>query len=217
MTDIIKFFAQVIVFVFGLFGGFLLKITPPQDDELKFALGISQMTALLILIAISVLTARRFVKNRNIIIKRWTVLAIIFGGIFLASSFFYKWNFDRHTIRHSKLGENFIRGTVMQNEASKICDSVNKDGEECISYLVNEYYTVPQIVDQYKIWDRGSVLDKKYLLFVNYVLMVIFFSSALFALIEIYQKYIQEKKPEKPKPGKKKDNSKPENEENADQ
>jgi hypothetical protein len=192
MKVVLKYAIEIVIFVFGLFGGFLFKITPPQDEALGFTLGISQMLTLLLLLAIAVLTSRRFVADRNKTIKAWVFFAVLSLAAFIVVAFLYKRDLEKHSFR-LPYGNVVIRTDQLTKDAADWCaEHKFSSAEECLQKIVQKRFTLEDITEYHRLWDEPSVLKARSKLYRGYILLVAFFCISLFSLVEIFDKYIRE-------------------------
>ena len=186
---IIKTAAQVIAVLFGLFGGFLLKVAPPSyDEDIQMAIGITQFVSLLIFLFLSVILnqyAKKGKRKSQLVLKIWLGLVGLFIIVFVWSSISYYKRFDELTVWHSVFKTRFVRGAELTNEAQEECKSRKIDSQSCESELLYDYFNYDEIAFENRLWTKQSVQRSKNSLFNNYLTLIISLSGALFALIEI--------------------------------
>ena len=114
--DILAKGIQVVTFLFAGFGGFLLMVAPPGDPG--FAVGISSILALFVLLFISATTKN---YNQKFLKKIWLGASLLFFVIALVSAIIYKDNLKRSTFSYppeNPLAQH-IGGTVLTPVAEK--------------------------------------------------------------------------------------------------
>jgi hypothetical protein len=186
---IIKTTVQVILLFFGLFGGFLLNIAPPEyESNLKFAIGFAQFISLVIFIFISVflhIYGKKNVKRSALVVKIWMSIAAVFIIIFIFWATKYQSIFNRLTIWQSKWEMRFIRGEALTDDAKQVCSDEKQRASNCENFLLYRYYNSDEIAYQNALWTENSVQRSRNILFTNYIILIIALSGGLFSLVEI--------------------------------
>ena len=73
--DFLIYGIQVVTCLFGAFGGFLIKVAPPDQTNVKAIVGTTEFLALIILLIIKAVSRTSASKNQN---KRWLSVGILF-------------------------------------------------------------------------------------------------------------------------------------------
>src|SRR5437899_5651149 len=91
-TSILEWAVKIVTFLFGMFGGFLTFIAPPEEANSRFAVGLSSSLVLVILLLISALVQKpRSSKSR----RKWLAVAITFSVLAVVTSLAYWWDLTR--------------------------------------------------------------------------------------------------------------------------
>lgn len=180
---------QIIIFVFGAFGGFILKVSPPDHaNGLPLANGMVQFGALIMLLAAAA-AVRSFMFKGNRIqtktVKIWAIVTGVFIALFLLMGVIYYNHMTDFTVYQGKWDERFIKGKSMTARSLEICaEEKRSDPEDCESFLLNDYYSSDEIAFQHRLWKAAEVNDRKKTLFRDYIIMILSLCTALFSLVE---------------------------------
>jgi len=169
---------EVVIFFFAAFGGFLKNIAPPEEVDSTFAIGISSICTLFILLLISSMI-RRKQSNENEQ-KKWVFCSLIFFVITIVLSIFYKMNIDLLTFPFPPESPKayYIAGyelTTLAEEYKK------KYPLKTISEIVDEHGGLPY---RDLVWTAYSIRHAKLILLVNYLCLVLSTATMLFCLTE---------------------------------
>ena len=168
---------QVTTFLFAAFNNFLMNITPPGETESRFAVGISSLLALFILLFISAISMN---QPRKRLRKIWLTTSVIFFAVVVIASYIYKSNLDKLTFSFPPGSQKLehIAGTTLTPEA------MNYQKE-------HPFKTASEIVADYgglafieRVWTRDSIQRAKMILTINYVLVVLSIAAMIFSLTE---------------------------------
>ncbi len=168
---------QVITFLFAAFNNFLLNIAPPGEAESRYAIGISSMLSLFVLLFISAVSKN---QSRTRYRRIWLSASLLFFIMTLISSVMYKSNLDKYTFAFPPESQKaeYIAGTTFTPEA------INYKRENPLktqSELVADFGGVAFIE---RIWALDSIRRSKLILTINYVIVVLSLASAIFCLTE---------------------------------
>jgi protein-S-isoprenylcysteine O-methyltransferase Ste14 len=168
---------ECIVFIFGAFGGFFLKIAPPDELKLNFPVGISSFLSLFMLLLIGSLS-RKYPDKRYS--GRWYIVSIACMLVALAFSLAYYRNYKNYTFGFppDNPQTRYVQGRQLTQKARDYMKS---------AHITN----IAQVVDDFggpgsrsEVWEGPSIDAAGTILLVNYVLLVFFFMTALFSLTE---------------------------------
>lgn len=168
---------QVVTFLFAAFGGFLLKIAPPEGTESRYAVGISSFAALFVLFFISAVTKKQVhVRYRNF----WLTTSALFFLIALIASLFYLSNFDKMTFVYPPGAQQakHIAGTELTPDAARY---LKENPFKTPSELVAAYGGLAYVD---RVWTRESIRKSKIVLTINYISIVLGISTMIFSLTE---------------------------------
>ncbi|HWI93205.1 MAG TPA: hypothetical protein VNT20_18130 [Flavisolibacter sp.] len=187
-VGVLKNAIQIIITLFASFGGFLLKIAPPNGAAVKLPLGIAQILSLALLLYLSafsvyslVLNKKRFKRNY----RSWLIACSMLLLATTASSFGYFDNYQRLVIKVPNWDTTFIRGQLTQ-DAIKTCSDEYKihDVDRCENTLLGDYYTIDEVVEG-RLWSKDSMRRSEMKLLIWYIGFVVFLSGAIFSALEL--------------------------------
>ena len=165
---------EVITFFFAAFGGFLLKIAPPEETKAPLAVGVSMLVCLVVLLGVAAMAkGSDFALHK----KRWLIAAGVFLAVGLVGTPFYKWNTDRLVFGYPPENPTSWRvaGTEMTEHAQrKYGDKRMSNGEILL------YYTGRSE----RVWTARSIRKAELILLLNYLSMTVGFGGAIFCLTE---------------------------------
>nr|WP_319393426.1 hypothetical protein [uncultured Desulfobacter sp.] len=168
---------QVVAFLFAAFGGFLLKIAPPGGITLHFAVGISSIASIFILLFItSVMKNQPQISYR----KFWLSISAVSFFVVMGSSLLYFLNFSQMTFTFPPGSEEFryTSGTILTPSA---VDYLKENPLKTISELVADFGG-PAHAEL--IWIRHTIQRSNFILILNYIFVLLSVSTMLFCLTE---------------------------------
>jgi hypothetical protein len=168
---------EVVTFFFAAFSSFLIDIAPPGETDSRFAIGISSIFMLFILLFISATTKK---QRREKMKKIWLLVSIVFFISSIVSSFVYKSNLDSLTFPYppEQKKAEYIAGADMTPEAQRYHeDNPLKTPSEILAAFEG-----PASIE--RVWPKESLNRAKMILTVNYVIVVLSFATMLFCLTE---------------------------------
>lgn len=161
---------KVIAALFGLFGGFLLKIAPPLDFGI-FINGFAQMICLLVTLYI-------FRKNKSgkLFLKRAFLLSAI---TFILLGFIYYWQYTKIIVNFKR--EKIIKGITLTGKAIAYCNSIDIDtihaAKECEEKAVDTFQNYSHYT-KYTIWKNFLFNEIKmmslYILMLSSLIIAVF-------------------------------------------
>lgn len=168
---------QVVTFLFAGFGNFLLDIAPPGEGDQSFAVGMSSLLALFVLLFISAST-----KNhpRERMQKIWLTASVVFFVIAIGSSLLYQANLNKFTFPYppGSLRAEYIAGKVMTPAAENyLREHPGMSPELMVAAFGGLAY-----ID--KVWTSESIRKVKTILTTNYIILVLSVAIMLFGLTE---------------------------------
>jgi hypothetical protein len=168
---------QVVTFLFAGFGNFLHNIAPPAEGDPSFAVGISSLLALFLLLFISAIT-----KNfpRKPLKKIWLATSLLFFVIALISSVAYKANLNSLTFHYppeNPLSEH-IAGKVLTPAAQEYWQ------EHPLKTPAEIVAAFGGLASIERVWTRESIERVKSILLINYIVVVLSVAIMLFGLTE---------------------------------
>lgn len=107
--------ASAVTFLFTMFGGFFLKVAPPEEIDARFAVGITSFCVLIALLIVSSINPRRSQKRT----KFWLRIAGMAALVGIIAGCVYKYSLDRFTFAWPPLSKNqsFVAGSVLTPRA----------------------------------------------------------------------------------------------------
>ena len=180
---------QIIIFVFGVFGGFILHVSPPDHSNgLPLANGIVQFGALIILLGAAAAVRSFMFTGKRIIaktVKIWFCITAFFAILFITMGMVYYNHMTDYTVYNGKWEERFIKGTSLTPYSLGVCKKLNKlNLQECENFLFNNYYASHEIALENLLWETDGVNGHKKILFRDYIFMILSLCTALFSLVE---------------------------------
>lgn len=166
---------ELITFLFAAFGQFLLKIAPPDSRPVSFAIGISSLLLLGILLLISSITKRRKTKNVK---KVWILVSVLLLLTSAISGFAYKSKLDNNTLVFQSQSKEYIYviGNTLTDDARSYLDSVSLSNKTLL-----EHFGIDRINE---VWTEKSIHEARFQLNTLYTLFVLSICSAIFCIIE---------------------------------
>lgn len=168
---------EIIVFIFGAFGGFLKNVAPPGEANARYAVGISSMLALCVLLFISSISKGQPKQKFK---KRWLTAAGVLFGVAIVAAFAYRWNIDRLTFPFPPESRtaDYVAGTKLTELAKGFLEE-------------NPGLTRSDLVDKFgglamreRVWTAKSIREAKMVLTINYVLVTLSLTATVFCLTE---------------------------------
>jgi hypothetical protein len=162
---------EVVGILFAAFGGFLVGIAPPQDADARFAVGISSFFALIVLLFVSSLSAKKYRKV-------WLTVAMVSFALTVAAAYYYKSNYNSLTFSFPQTEGRHVAGTYLTPEAQK-----ERDKNPSISNmdLVAGFGGLPYATS---VWPEAAINAAKNKLVFSYVFLVTALALSIFALTE---------------------------------
>jgi len=175
--EILSRSVEVVAFIYAAFGGFLQNIAPPEEANARYAVGISSILALCVLLFISSVTKGQPKRKYK---RRWLTAAGVLFAVAIAAAFAYRWNIDRLTFPfppESRAAE-YVAGTELTSLAKELLEE-------------SPGITTSELVDRSgglamrgRVWTEESIRVAKMTLSVNYVLLTLSLATVLFCLTE---------------------------------
>ena len=174
--NLLAAFIEVVVFLFAAFSGFLSNIAPPVHPTISYAVGISSFFVLIILLIISALAKKKDPrKNRGSWIKAGVVAFIVA----LPVGLIYPWTLSKLTYTYPPPPDKAIAWRVNGWELTTQAQQFIQENPGRYSPAQLELN-----LEYEDIWTEGSVSKAKVILMVNYTLLVMSLSIAIFCLLE---------------------------------
>jgi hypothetical protein len=168
---------EIIVFIFAAFGGFLKNIAPPEEANARYAVGISSIMALCMLLFIRALSKDQPKQQFR---KKWLWAAGILFGVAVIAAFAYLWNIDRLTFPFppGNRTAEYVAGTKLTKPAE---DYMKEHLMTTKSVLVDQF---GGLANRELVWTVFSIRCAKILLTMNYVSLILAMSAMIFCLTE---------------------------------
>ena len=168
---------QVVTFLFAGFGDFLFKVAPPGEADSSFAVGISSLLTLFVLLFISAVTKN---YNQKVLKNIWLSSTLLFFITTMASAAIYKEKLTAWTFSYppETPQAQYISGTVLTSMAEEY---KFKNPQKTVAEIVAAFGGLASLE---RVWTRDSIGYAKEILTVTYVLMVLSVSFMLFSLTE---------------------------------
>lgn len=163
----------IISFIFAAFGGFLKDIAPPEEAHAKYAVGISSMLVLCLLLFISALSQHKPQKKFK---NQWLTTSIITFIFTIIFSFTYYWLSLKYTFRYDS--ENIVAGSILTQKAQ---DYIKIEPKDDNSELL---YDFGGVENRTQVWTNSSIIKVKMLLTTTYIMLVLSLSTTIFCLTE---------------------------------
>jgi hypothetical protein len=166
--------AQVITYLFAMFGGFLKNVAPPQGEG-KFAVGLASALALLLLLLFTAFARGRSSHRR----RAWLAVAVVLALLALASGLFYRSRHDDLTFVYPPGGsERYIGGAEMR----PLARAYQQAHDTSASQTVEDSGGLENID---KVWARDAIERATTLLVSSYLVLVLTLAGSLFCLTEM--------------------------------
>lgn len=180
--DYIKRGFQIVSFLFSAYGGFLIKISPPDCiNGFSFTTTVAMIISFLIfLFCSSILMPKQIVRRKQYFKK----LIIIMICTFIIAIVTYFTLFKMYVVKNEQWNISFVKGEMLTNTAQKICSEDKVSKEFCEEYLLKNFFTADDVCSG-KLWDDNSVSNRRLGLFMNYLICIILLSGTIFFLLEI--------------------------------
>jgi hypothetical protein len=169
----------IVTTILGAFGSHLLSVLP-QNNEIPNTTFIYGTVSFSILLGYFLIIAF-ILKNKKV---NWTNIALICALLFILSSVIYYNHYSNHYKPISIYNEFRIRATL-SDSANRILESL--DDKSKVQKFIDkaDYLFVNFDARPNWIWEASSYRLTKRLFVLYYILMILFFSISIFALIEI--------------------------------
>lgn len=168
---------KLVTFLFGMFGGFLTFIAPPEEANSRFAVGLSSCLVLIILLVISALIKKRRTARSR---KKWLLVAVGLSVVALVTALGYWWNLNRLTFAYppESTKAEYVAGVALSADAQKyLADNPGKTISEMLAdYGGLEYREL--------VWSPDSQRKARMILLINYIAFVMTLATAIFCLSE---------------------------------
>jgi hypothetical protein len=176
-SSVLEWAVKIVTFLFGMFGGFLTFIAPPEEANSRFAIGLASCLVLIILLVISALIKKpRTAKST----KKWLVIAVSFCVLTLAASLTYWWNFNRLTFAFppESTKAEYVAGVSLTPDAQQY---LQDNPGKTISEIVADY---GGLESRELVWSPDSLRNARMILLINYIAFVMTLAAAVFCLSE---------------------------------
>jgi apolipoprotein N-acyltransferase len=177
VTQILKNAVGPIVYVFGLFGGFMIATAPPHSEERYASVGIASVVCLFVLLAIrSLKVISQRAKKRH-----FFMVAVLFGILSICVWYGYRSYYLNHTYVQATANET--GGTAIFNLQGSVflegkAEELQTDYDGVISNMMKEYSRPEQV------WTKESVNNVSRSMSAMYVGFMLCFGICLFGLVE---------------------------------
>ncbi len=168
---------EIVVFIFGAFGDFLENVAPPEEANARYAVGISSMLALCVLLFISSISKGQPKRKFK---KRWLTAVGVLFGVAVIAAFAYRWNIDRLTFPFppDSRTAQYVAGTKLTKLAKEFLE---ENPEITRSDLVDQ---CGGLAKRELVWTAESIRAAKMVLTINYVLVTLSLAAIVFCLTE---------------------------------
>ena len=168
---------EVVTLLFANFGNFLIDIAPPGETDSRFAIGISSIFMIFLLLFISASTKDQPRERMKKICLSVSLAFFIFAVI---SSIVYRANLDKLTFPYppEQRKAEHIAGTIMTPPAEQFL----KDHPLKTTAEIVAAFEGPAFIE--RVWTAESIRRSKLVLTVNYVAVVLSAAIMLFGLTE---------------------------------
>ena len=174
--------AEFVAVMFGVFGGFLIKIIPVELGIISFGTGFAALVAILILLGIKLIS--KFVTPKNLKIKILMILFCISTVCFFYAGMQYWDTLNRWSFRYpDETGDLFLAG----NELTELAKKEIKRDETLMkdNYLKLVFrFAVDPRKNEHKVWTKSGLSDIRSDLLWKYVFAVSVLALALGSGIE---------------------------------
>lgn len=165
---------EIVAFLFAGFSNFLYHMSPPNEGNPNFAVGISSFIALCILLYISAI-------SKSLSRKKYKTTWLSIAGAFLVSLIIlfpiYQKNYLRYTIHFPQNSSDvYYQGSELTTWA---IDYMEENGK-----TLNEIIKDVGIHNRELIWTSESIHKGEMLLSINYIIVVISLATTIFCLTE---------------------------------
>jgi FtsH-binding integral membrane protein len=168
--------ASAVTFLFTMFGGFFIKVAPPEEVDAGFAVGIASFCVLIALLFVSSMKPSRRKKHTN----TWLKIAGFAALVGVTAGCVYKYSLDRLTFAWPPDSKNqrFVAGSVLTPRAQVYQREHPAEGN---SEMVADFGGITQ---RELVWTASSIEQAKALMLGTYLLMVLGLATGIFCLIE---------------------------------
>jgi hypothetical protein len=168
---------QVVTFIFAAFGHFLHDIAPPEEGGTQFAVGISSLLALCVLLYVSAISKNLPSKKFK---RAWLIAAGAFMVMALSTALLYQSNFLKYTFRfpHDHSEEIYFGGTAYTAKATQYRQE--NPGKSIQQVLLD----FGGLEARTTIWPEHSIRAAMLWLTTSYIAFVLSVAAAIFSLTE---------------------------------
>lgn len=169
----------IVSFIFAAFGGFLKDIAPPEEAHAKYAIGISSMLVLCLLLVISALSQHKPQKKFK---NQWLTTSIITFILTIIFSLMYYWLSLKYTFTYPSENEieELIAGSMLTPDAKEYLNRIypqNLDNSQLLADFGG-------IKNRHMVWTNSSIIKVKIILTITYIMLVLSLSTTIFCLTE---------------------------------
>ena len=166
---------EAVAAVTSAFGGFLLKIQPPEGTAPHFAVGFAAALSTCVFLVMSILADLLVVRKKYQVI--FLALTIPLLSCTIVSGLRYEEFFARNTIPFPPNSEDRV---VISNQMTPRGSEIYKSGGQSYS----EILFLGGMTSREAIWTRGSIIDTVIQLNNLYIFFSVFLSASVFCLLE---------------------------------
>jgi hypothetical protein len=163
---------EIVGVLFAAFGGFLGGIAPPGEADSRFAVGIASFLALIILLIIAAMA--KGTERRH-----WIVVGAVFFVVSIGAAGWYWHDFRVYAFPFppESVKSNEIAGTEMTASAATEKENGNLSNGQLLDTFGGREF-------KHDVWPEAAVNKACARLIMSYVLLVLSFATAIFALTE---------------------------------
>jgi hypothetical protein len=168
---------QGVMFIFAAFGGFLRDIAPPEEGGTRFAVGISSVLALCVLLYVSAISKKLHLKEFK---TTWLIAAGAFMVVALIAALLYQSNFLKYTFHfpYDDSEEIYFGGTAYTATATQYRQ---ENPEKSIQQVLLDFGGLEA---RRKVWPERSIRAAMLRLTLSYIAFVLSIAAAIFSLTE---------------------------------
>ena len=167
---------QVVVFLFGSFGGFFKKVAPPSQVGAAYPLGILSFLVLILLLIISAIARRR---SSAVSHTRWLIAAVALLLCSVTAGFVYPYMLQKYTYpegsdpmsRNIKASAEFLTPAARRYREANPSDSTQQ--------------LVQSFPDSDAVWEGQGMRIAAQQLLASYIFLVLSLSGSIFCLLEV--------------------------------
>ena len=175
-TSILVKAGEVVTFILLMFGGFFINIAPPESDDAKFAVGVTSV-ALVCLLLFVVSLAQHYDHEKTK--KLWFIASCTFFISALLFAANYKNNLDTLTFYYppDEPIARYIGGVTMLPDMVKEKEKRGLTNAQIVHEMGAKEYLG-------RVWTEESRQEAKHRLITTYIAFVTCFALTMFCLIE---------------------------------